>query len=205
MSVQFFTLLYSTHGLWISKLSTFFHTVLLADTLPSIRTFFSHVYMSFLLSVFFFPSHLLLAYYIRWGSPQGRGFVSLPLLSPHLRRFCGWMRVGGYPQDDSSIRWGSPQGRGFVCGLCSAGLPCCQVCTSCLCGRPTHPPSLYNLVDFSLVSPLLRPCSASHYTLVKSRHRHYGTVHKLSALRHSIYIIISTTPAHRYCGTVCKL
>jgi len=137
--------------------------------------------------------------------PSFADFVSLSLLSPHLRGFCGWMRVGGYPQDDSSIRWGSPQGRGFVCGLCSAGLPCCQVCTSCLCGRPTHPPSLYNLVDFSLVSPLLRPCSASHYTLVKSRHRHYGTVHKLSALRHSIYIIISTTSAHRYCGTVCKL
>ncbi len=84
--------------------------------------------------------------------PSFADFVSLPLLSPRLRRFCGLMRVGGYPQDGSSFSWGSTQGRGFVCGLCSAGLPCCQVCTSCLWGPPSPP--LLIITWTSLLSPL---------------------------------------------------
>ena len=73
---------------------------------------------------------------------------------------CGW---GGYPQDDSSIRWGSPQGRGFVCGLCSAGLPCCQVCTSCLWGPPSPP--LLIIMWISLLSPLFCGLCVSPYAV----------------------------------------
>jgi hypothetical protein len=35
-------------------------------------------------------------------------------------------------------------------------------------------------------------CCVCHYTLVKSRYRHYGTVHKLSALRHSTVCTLSS-------------
>ncbi len=68
---------------------------------------------------FFFPSHLLLAYYIRWGSPQGRGFcVGCVLLGCPAAKYALVVSVVP-PPPLLTITWTSLLSP-FFCGLCAS-------------------------------------------------------------------------------------
>jgi hypothetical protein len=151
VSAHFFT--------FLSNTLVHFFTVILSQCQRILTYLHCRAFSISLISILAGPTRVCICFFVIWtdcSSPLAflKGLTHmLPLSSPRLHGFCGWVRVGGCPRDSSSIRRGSPLGRGFVCGLCSAGLPCCQVCIWVVSVvRPLPPPSPYDLVDFSLVS-----------------------------------------------------